>query len=959
MNFRRWFVFNVLVLVCFVLNAETFRVDNLDYTILSESPAEVGVSRSLSHTTDINDPAVSFVVPSSVKYYGKTYSVVAVQGNGFYEQKDLVEITLPETIRTIGHNAFQRCSRLNTANVQEGLVTIEDNAFDCSGLEIFTFPNTLRILGKNAFSQTKITDATVNMCTEIGESCFSFCQQLKHAWVNSASMGIGVFAGCTNLDCPSIYNLTEIPAYTFDGCTNYRWITFEDSPNVKKIGPMAFRNCGEIEHFDLPMVLEEIGDAAFENTILNNFTIPASVKIIGDQAFAGCFDYFKTIREGTHVEIEDSDQPLMVVTSTMYDSKNPGGNIFGTHGMHSIYLGRNVNNGITGNALFGSHTHNQGIIYCPELKEITIGNKVTELSKGIFSQTFLVEEITLPNGLKTIGDEAFKDCIALKSISIPGSVEQLGSWAFQGCESMTAIRFEDSALPLNMAGNSQGFSTTAIDDIYIGRDFTGTNLSSCFGGTLAPKYSSLTIDGYASKVDDNMFSDVNTLGYVVIGKNVKIIGDGAFSNCCNLREVVFHGNDMSLGSYAFRGCSSLFIMSLPVNTASIPDQCFSGCAFTSFVVPDNVTSIGNNAFYSCGKLESVVIGKNVESIGSMAFYNSIALRNVTSRNPNPPMCAEYGLSFYGVPLADCALFVPKKGIVRYKEAEQWKEFRFIDVFDPEAPVEVESITLEPSELDIPTYPFAFSAGISVQSGYIHANLSPSEDSTYDMTDLNWSVYPSDIITITPQEGLKTSINYTACGFGEATIRAEAQNGVFGECQIVVTPDWQDVNGLRFRGKPNGEIVYREIDAISIKPGENYDFIVSPDENSRVGNLTISRACDFWVEPSGIIQIDETNTNDPQIVAVNSGECRLYANCYDKTISIPVTVTEDSGIENVGLDNEFSFERISGGIIIESQHPIQVIALSGIVVYQGPAGEISLAPGIYLVNVNGKTLKLIL
>lgn len=959
MNFRRWFVFNVLVLVCFVLNAETFRVDNLDYTILSESPAEVGVSRGLNHTTDIYDPAVTFVIPSSVKYYGKTYSVVAVQRNGFYEQKDLVEITLPETIRTIGHNAFQRCSRLNTATVQEGLVTIEDNAFDCSGLEHFTFPSTLRILGKNAFSQTKITDATVNMCTEIGESCFSFCQQLNSAWVDGATMGIGVFAGCTNLYSPRLDNLTEIPAYTFDGCTNYRWITFEDSPNVKKIGSMAFRNCGEIQHFDLPMVLEEIGDAAFENTILNNFTIPASVQIIGDQAFAECFDYFKTIREGTHVVLEDSDQPLMVVMSTMDDSKTLSGNIFGTHGMRSIYLGRNVNNGITGNALFGSHTHNQGIIYCPGLKEITIGNKVTELSKGIFSQTFLVEGIVLPDGLKIIGDEAFKDCSALKSISIPGSVEQLGNWAFQGCESMTSIRFEDSALPLNMAGNSQGLRTTAIDDIYIGRNFTGTNISSCFGGTLAPKYSSLTIDGYASKVDDNMFSDVNTLGYVVIGKNVKIIGDGAFSNCCNLREVVFQGDDMSLGSYAFRGCSSLFLMNLPVNTTSIPDQCFSGCAFTSFVVPDNVTSIGNNAFYSCGKLESVVIGKNVESIGSMAFYNSTALLNVTSRNPNPPMCAEYGLSFYGVPLEDCALFVPKKGMVRYKEAEQWKEFGFIDVFDPEASLEVESITLEPSELDIPAYPFAFSVGSYVSSGYIHATLSPSEDSTYDMTELNWSVYPSDIITITPQDGLKASIKYTTCGFGEATIRAEAHNGVFGECQIVVTPDWQDVNELRFRGKPNGEIVYREIDAISIKPGENYDFIVSPDGNSIAGNLTISSACDFWAEPSGIIQIDKSKASYPQIVAVNYGECQLYANCYDKTISIPVTVTEDSGIENVGLDSEISFERIPGGIIIKSQHSIQVIALSGIVVYQGPAGEISLAPGIYLVNVNGKTLKLVL
>lgn len=47
------------------------------------------------------------------------------------------------------------------------------------------------------------------------------------------------------------------------------------------------------------------------------------------------------------------------------------------------------------------------------------------------------------------------------------------------------------------------------------------------------------------------------------------------------------------------------------------------------VIPDSVTSIGNQAFEQCNNLTSVVIGNSVTSIGSSAFYRCDSLTSVT------------------------------------------------------------------------------------------------------------------------------------------------------------------------------------------------------------------------------------------------------------------------------------------------------------------------------------------
>ena len=57
------------------------------------------------------------------------------------------------------------------------------------------------------------------------------------------------------------------------------------------------------------------------------------------------------------------------------------------------------------------------------------------------------------------------------------------------------------------------------------------------------------------------------------------------------------------------------------STEYLPYGTFAYTKINSIIIPDNVTKIGNYAFYDCAKLNNISIGSGVKSIGSQAFYN--------------------------------------------------------------------------------------------------------------------------------------------------------------------------------------------------------------------------------------------------------------------------------------------------------------------------------------------------
>ena len=117
-----------------------------------------------------------------------------------------------------------------------------------------------------------------------------------------------------------------------------------------------------------------------------------------------------------------------------------------------------------------------------------------------------------------------------------------------------------------------------------------------------------------------------------------------FKNKSNLIKIILPENLNSIGEDAFFSCSSLTSITIPNSVTSIGKRAFRECkSLTSITIPNNITSIGGSAFRDCTSLTSITIGNNVTSIGYEAFQYCSSLTFITI--PNSVTSIEYN-AFY-------------------------------------------------------------------------------------------------------------------------------------------------------------------------------------------------------------------------------------------------------------------------------------------------------------------------
>lgn len=115
----------LLMLLCLSSTAlaESFTVEGLRYNTLSATTVEVVKPESGKYSGDITIPAV-------VTHNETTYRITAIGDNAFQGANQVTSVTLPLTsVKSIGEYAFN----------------------DCTGLTEFTLPESITSIGKNAF----------------------------------------------------------------------------------------------------------------------------------------------------------------------------------------------------------------------------------------------------------------------------------------------------------------------------------------------------------------------------------------------------------------------------------------------------------------------------------------------------------------------------------------------------------------------------------------------------------------------------------------------------------------------------------------------------------------------------------------------------------------------------------------------------------------------------------------
>lgn len=513
-------------------------------------------------------------------------AVTTIQYSAFENCTGLTTISLPKNITTIGNTAFKGCTSLTTVYLPEELTTLDSYAFqNCSSLSDIKIPSSVKSIGASAFKGTGLTSISIPQSVKtIGMEAFRGLTTLTsiHFSEGLASIGNGAFRGCTGiteisipstvlniydnafLGCKALEDVTinNPEAYIgTDAFTNTAWMNNQPD-GVIYLGDVVYGFKGIIPEgtaLDFKEGTKAILNGAFASqTGLEEITIPATIKSIGENAFSGCTNLKTVIAEDLtawlSIEFNNSTaNPLYYATDLKIDDN--------------------------------------------KIASINIPDGITEIKNYAFSGYKALQSVSVPVSIRRIGHGAFNGCTNLISVNgiMRSALEEIGDMAFAN----TAIKVVDIPPTLKVISNSfsnaNSINRVNIADIgtWCSLTLTGTNPLTT-AKHLYINYNLITdlvIPDTIETIPSNRFYGATDIKTVTFPKRLKTIENAAFYGCTALTHIEIPDSVYQIGQSAFYGCSNvdLAVIKGPMRYYYSDTSYSDGCIY-------------NNAFYGIKKV---------------------------------------------------------------------------------------------------------------------------------------------------------------------------------------------------------------------------------------------------------------------------------------------------------------------------------------------------------------------
>ena len=447
---------------------QLYTIDNMGYYL--DQDHKVAACTGLQTE---NADVTNLVIPSTVRYNGVTYAVVALYDNR-YNQNKVRTLTLPRTLRHINDYGLSDYRTITDLEIPANVERMGENiVYNCPQLQRIKVnaevPPTLGSLDNNSYYDEYDGRTYHYLRIVIPRESFH-AYRLVSAWKTDRTVLIGGDEGVTvstgkiaagdlgHVVIEEAGYLQEVNKLIIEGELNSDdWSKIKQMTNlteldlskalIDEIPSEAFNGRWAIDKVVLPPTLRKIGSCAFQRTALTSVNIPDNVETIEGNAFSQAKQLQEVHLPDSLTSLGNSAfagcRSLRAVKIPTKLKMVPPYTFQGCKSLQSVEL----HDSITG---FGNYAFED----CG-LREITLPKSTSWVGSSAFSVNVNLSKVTLNEGLVSISDGAFCQA-AIDTLNCPSTLRYIANNAFANCTNLRQINLNEGLIGIEssaLAGN--------------------------------------------------------------------------------------------------------------------------------------------------------------------------------------------------------------------------------------------------------------------------------------------------------------------------------------------------------------------------------------------------------------------------------------------------------------------------------------------------------------------------